>query len=72
MDTNTLGVLNSVLKKKKTKTENKKQGQTAFKILYGKEYYYVLFWLFSFRSFFFFFFFWYVCVVFYCLEYDSL
>ena len=52
MDTNTLGVLNSVLKKKKTKTENKKQGQTAFKILYGKEYYSVLFWLFSFRSFF--------------------
>ena len=43
MDTNTLGVLNSVLKKKKTKTENKKQGQTAFKILYGKEYYSVLF-----------------------------
>ena len=43
MDTHKLGVLNFVLKKKNPqKTENKKQGQTAFKILYGKEYYSVL------------------------------
>lgn len=65
MDTNKLGVLNFVLKKN-PKTENKKQGQTAFKILYGKEYYSVLFRLFSFCSFFFFlvcpFFFFLVCV----------